>query len=101
MMGLQNVKEVLLTDVVSNWVLYCPFCSSLARIDAQSNECIVVLHWNKLQNSWVFFCDHGGSPKYSGIGNTLDKFLGALGDDFAENYRKERRNSGATGKGHN
>jgi len=98
MMDLKNVKVVPVADGVSNWVLCCPFCSSLARTDAQSNECKVVLLWNKLQNSWVFFCDHGGSPKYSGTGKTVDKFLGALNDDFAENYQKECWNSGATGK---
>ena len=42
-----------------------------------------------------------GSSECSGGGKTLEKFLSALDDDLAEQYRIERWHSGTTGKGHN
>jgi len=60
-----------------------------------------ILLWNDLQNSWVFFCAKKGSPQCSGGGKTLEKFLSALDDDMAEQYRIDRWHSGTTGKRHN
>jgi len=98
---LMNFKEVPVATGGSKWVFCCPFCSSLARTEAKRNERKGVLLWNDLQNSWVFFCARQGSPECSGGGKTLEKFLSALDDDLAEQYRMERWHSGTTGKGHN
>ena len=98
---LKNIKEVPVASGGSKWVFCCPFCSSLGRTEAKRNERKGVLLWNDLQNSWVFFCALKGSSECSGGGKTLEKFLSALDDDLAEQYRMERWHSGTTGKGHN
>jgi hypothetical protein len=98
---LQNVKEVPVASGGSKWVFSCPFCSSLGRTEAKRNERKGALLWNDLQNSWVFYCAKKGSPQCSGGGMTLEKFLSALDDDLAEQYRIDRWQSGTTGKGHN
>ena len=98
---LKNTKEIPIARGGSKWVFCCPFCSSLARTEAKRNERKGVLLWNYLQNSWVFFCARQGSAECSGGGKTLEKFLSALDDDLAEQYRIERWHSGTTGKGHN
>lgn len=98
---LKNVKEVPVASGGSKWVFCCPFCSSLGRTEAKRNERKGVLLWNDLQNSWVFFCAKKGSPRCSGGGKTLEKFLSALEQDLAEQYRMNRWHSGTTGKGHN
>ena len=96
-----NIKEVPVANGVSKWVFCCPFCSSLGRTEAKRNERKGVLLWNDLQNSWVFFCARQGSAECSGGGKTLEKFLDALDEEIAEQYRMERWHSGTTGKGHN
>ena len=98
---LMNIKEVPVATGGSKWVFCCPFCSSLARTEAKRNERKGALLWNDLQNSWVFFCARKGSSECSGRGKTLEKFLSALDDELAEQYRMERWHSGTTGKGHN
>ncbi|NBT48547.1 MAG: hypothetical protein EBT07_12160 [Actinobacteria bacterium] len=54
-----------------------------------------------MQNSWIFFCARQGNVECSGGGKTLEKFLNALEEDLAEQYRINRWHSGTTGKGHN
>lgn len=98
---LKNIKEGSIASGGSKWVFCCPFCSSLARTEAKRNERKGVLLWNYLQNSWVFSCSRQGSAECSGGGKTLEKFLGELDDDLAEQYRIDRWHSGTTGKGHN
>jgi hypothetical protein len=98
---LKNIKEVLVAYGVSKWIFCCPFCSSLGRTEAKTNERKGALLWNSLQNSWVFFCAKKGSPQCSGGGKTFERFLSALDDDLAEHYRMNRWHSGTTGKGHN
>ena len=98
---LKNVKEIPIARGGSKWVFCCPFCSSLGRTEAKRNERKGALLWNDLQNSWVFFCTKKGSPECSGGGKTFEKFLSALDDDLAEQYRVDRWKSGTTGKGHN
>ena len=98
---LKNLKEVPVACAGSKWVFCCPFCSTLGRTEAKRNERKGALLWNDLQNSWVFYCAKKGSPQCSGGGKTLEKFLSALDDDLAEQYRIGRWNSGSTGKGHN
>jgi len=98
---LRNIKEVPVARGGSKWVFCCPFCSALGRIEAKRNERKGALLWNDLQNSWVFSCAKKGSPKCSGGGKTLERFLSALEPELAEHYRMDRWNSGTTGKGHN
>ena len=98
---LKNVKEVPVAGGGSKWVFCCPFCSSLGRTETKRNERKGVLLWSDLQNSWVFFCAKKGSSQCSGGGKTLEKFLSALEQDLAEQYRMDRWHSGTTGKGHN
>ena len=98
---LKKVKEVPVASGSSKWVFCCPFCSALGRTEAKKNERKGVLLWNDLQNSWVSFCAKKGSPQCSGGGKTLEKFLGALEPELAEQYRRDRWQSGTTGKGHN
>ena len=98
---LKNIKEAPVASGGSKWLFCCPFCSSLGRTEAKRNERKGVLLWNDLQNSWVFYCAKKGNPQCSGGGKTLEKFLGALDNDLAEQYRIDRWNSGTTGKGHN
>ena len=98
--SLKNIKEVPVASGGSNWVFCCPFCSSLGRTEAKRNERKGALLWNDLQNSWVFFCARQGSAECSGGGKTLEKFLSALDDDLAEQYRRDRWQSGTTGKDH-
>ena len=98
---LKNIKEVPVACAGSKWVFCCPFCSSLARTEAKRNERKGALLWNDLKNSWVFFCARQGSSECSGGGKTLEKFLSALDDELAEQYRMEKWQSGTTGKGHN
>ena len=98
---LKNLKEVPVARGGSKWVFCCPFCSTLGRTEAKRNERKGALLWNALKNSWVFYCAKKGSPQCSGGGKTLERFLGALDDDLAEQYRIDRWNSGTTGKGHN
>ena len=98
---LKNIKEVPVASGGSNWNFCCPFCSSLGRTEAKKNERKGVLLWNDLQNSWVFYCAKKGSPQCSGRGKTLERFLSALDEEIAEQYRVDRWNSGTTGKGHN
>ena len=98
---LKNVKEIPIACGGSKWVFCCPFCSSLGRTEAKRNERKGALLWNDLQNSWVFFCARQGSSECSGGGKTLEKFLSALDDDIANQYRIDRWHSGTTGKGHN
>ena len=98
---LKNLKEVPVARGGSKWVFCCPFCSSLSRTEAKRNERKGALLWNDLQNSWVFSCAKKGSPKCSGGGKTLERFLSALEPQLAEQYRMERWHSGTTGKGHN
>ena len=98
---LMNIKEVPVATGGSKWVFCCPFCSSLGRTEAKRNERKGVLLWNDLQNSWVFFCARQGSNECSGRGKTLERFLGALAEEIAEQYRKDRWHSGTTGEGHN
>ena len=98
---LKNVKEVPVAGGVSKWVFCCPFCSSLGRTEARRNERKGALLWNALQSSWVFYCAKKGSPQCTGGGKTLEKFLSALDEEMAEQYRIDRWNSGTTGKGHN
>ena len=98
---LKNVKEVPVAGGGSKWIFSCPFCSSLGRTESKRNERKGVLLWNDLQNSWVFFCARQGSSECSGGGMTLEKFLSALEQDLAEQYRIDRWHSGTTGKGHN
>ena len=90
---LKNVKEVPVASGGSKWVFCCPFCSSLGSTEAKRNERKGVLLWNDLQNSWVFSCAKKGSPDYSEGGKTLEKFLSALDDALAEQYRMDRWNS--------
>ena len=97
---LQNIKEAPVTRGGSKWVFCCPFCSHLGRTEAKRNEPKGALLWNDLQNSWVFFCAKKGSPDCSGGGKTLEEFLSALDDDLAEQYRRDRWQTGTTGKGH-
>ena len=98
---LKNTKKVPVACGGSKWVFCCPFCSSLGRTETKRNERKGALLWNALQNSWVFFCARQGSAECSGGGKTLEKFLGALDDDLAEQYRMDRWQTGTTGKGHN
>ena len=98
---LKNIKEVAVATGGSKWIFCCPFCSSLGRTEAKRNERKGGLLWNDLQNSWVFFCAKKGSPDCSGGGKTLEGFLSALEPELAEHYRRDRWNSGTTGKGHN
>ena len=98
---LKNVKEVPVASGGSKWVFCCPFCSSLGRTVAKRNERKGALLWNDLQNSWVFSCAKKESPDCSGGGKTLEKFLSALDDELAEQYRIDRWQSGTTGKRHN
>ena len=98
---LKNIKEVPVASGCSKWVFCCPFCSTLGRTEAKRNERKGALLWNDLQNSWVFFCAKKGNPQCSSGEKTLEKFLSALDEDLAEQYRMDRWNSGTTGKGHN
>ena len=98
---LKNLKEVPVASGGSKWVFCCPFCSSLGRTEAKRNERKGALLWNDLQNSWVFYCAKKGSPQCSGRGKTLERFLSALDEEIAEQYRVDRWNSGTTGKRHN
>ena len=98
---LKNLKEVAVATGGSKWIFCCPFCSSLGRTEAKRNERKGALLWNDLQNSWVFFCAKKDSPECSGGGKTFEKFLSALDDDLAEQYRIDRWHSGTTRKGHN
>jgi hypothetical protein len=98
---LMNFKEIPVATGGIKWVFCCPFCAALGRTAAKRNECKGVLLWNDLQNSWVFFCARQGSAECSGRGKTLEKFLSALDNDLAEQYRIDRWHSGTTGKGHN
>jgi len=98
---LKNINEVPVASGGSKWVFCCPFCSSLSRTEAKRNERKGALLWNDLQNSWVFFCAKKGSPKCSGGGKTLERFLSALEPELAEQYRIDRWHSHTTGKGHN
>ena len=98
---LKNVEEVTIAGKRSKWIFSCPFCSPLARTESKKNERKGVLLWNDLQNSWVFYCARHGSAECAGGGKTLEKFLGALDNDLAEQYRIDRWHSGTTGKGHN
>jgi hypothetical protein len=98
---LKNVKEVLVADGGSKWIFCCPFCSSLGRTESKRNERKGALLWNAAQNAWVFYCGRKGSAECSGGGRTLERFLSALDDELAEQYRRERWHSGTTGKGHN
>jgi hypothetical protein len=98
---LKNVKEIPVAGGGSKWVFCCPFCSSLGRTETKRNERKGALLWNALQNSWVFFCVRQGSAECSGGGKTLEKFLSALDEDLAEQYKRDRWHSGTTGKGHN
>ena len=99
--NLKNIKEVPVARRGSKWVFCCPFCSPLGRTEAKRNERKGALLWNDIQNSWVFFCAKKGSPQCSGDAKTLEKFLSALDDDLAVQYRRDRWHSGTTGKGHN
>ena len=87
---LKNIKEVPVARGGSKWVFCCPFYSSLGRTEAKRNERKGVLLWNATQNSWIFSCAKKGSPECSGGGKTLEKFLSALDDDLAEQYRIDR-----------
>ena len=98
---LKNIKEVPVAARGSKWIFCCPFCSSLGRTEAKRNERKGALLWNDLQNSWIFFCAKKGSSECSGGGKTLEKFLSALDNDLAEQYRIVRWHSGTTGKRHN
>jgi hypothetical protein len=98
---LMNIKEVPVATGGIKWVFCCPFCSALGRTEAKRNESKGALLWNDLQNSWVFFCARQGSSECSGGGKTFEKFLSALNEEMAEQYRMERWHSGTTGKGHN
>ena len=98
---LKNLKEVPVASGGSKWVFCCPFCSSLSRTEAKRNERKGALLWDDLQNSWVFSCAKKGSPKCSGGGKTLERFLSALEPELAEQYRIDRWHSRTTGKGHN
>jgi hypothetical protein len=98
---LKNINEVPVASGGSKWVFCCPFCSSLSRTEAKRNERKGALLWNDLQNSWIFSCAKKGSPKCSGGGKTLERFLSGLDADLAEQYRIDRWHSGTTGKGHN
>jgi hypothetical protein len=98
---LKNLKEVPVASGGSKWVFCCPFCSPTGRTEAKRNERKGALLWNDLQNSWVFFSAKKDSPECSGGGKTFEKFLSALDDDLAEQYRIDRWHSGTTRKGHN
>ena len=97
---LKNVKQVPVASGGSKWVFSCPFCSSLGRTEAKRNERKGALLWNATQNSWIFYCVRQGSDECSSGGKTLEKLLGALGNDLAEQYRMSRWHSDTTGKGH-
>ena len=98
---LKNIKEVPVASGGSKWIFCCPFCSSLGRTEAKRNERKGALLWNDLQNSWVFFCAKKRSPQCCGGGKTFERFLSALDNDLAEQYRIDRWHSGTTGKRHN
>ena len=98
---LKNVNEVSVPSGLSKWVFCCPFCSAMGRTEAKRNERKGALLWNDLQHSWVFYCARHSSAECSGGGKTFEKFLSALEEDLAEQYRIERWHSGTTGKGHN
>ena len=98
---LKNVREVPVAYGGSKWIFCCPFCSPLGRTESKRNERKGALLWNAVQNSWVFFCVRQGSVECSGGGKTLERFLSALDDALAEQYRRDRWHSGTTGKGHN
>ena len=98
---LKNVKEGPVAGGGSKWIFCCPFCSSLGRTESKRNERKGALLWNAVQNSWVFYCARKGSVECSGGGKILERFLSALDDALAEQYRRDRWHSGTTGKGHN
>lgn len=87
---LKNIKKVSIAGGGSKWVFCCPFCSPLDRTETKRNERKGALLWNNIQNSWIFFCVRQGSAECSGGGKTFEKFLSALDEELAEQYRMDR-----------
>ena len=56
--------------------------------------------WNGVQNSWVFSCAKKGSVECM-AGKTLGNLIRALNPALGEAYKRERWQSGTTGRGHN
>ena len=81
-------------------VFVCPFCGPLGRTEGKKKHRKGSLLWNAQQHSWVFSCAKKGSLVCS-TGKTLGNFIAALNPDLGEAYKRERWQSGTTGKGHN
>ena len=82
------------------WVFVCPFCGPLGRTEGRKKHRKGSLLWNAQQHSWVFSCAKKGSSECS-TGKTLGNFIAALNSDLGEVYKRDRWQSGTTGKGHN
>ena len=97
---LDSASEVLSCGGAKKWKFICPFCGPLGRTEGKRTHKKAVLLWNAQQHSWVFSCAKKGN-----IGcmnnKTFGNLIRALNPALGEAYKRDRWNSGTTGKGHN
>ena len=84
----------------SKWQFICPFCGPLASKEYKKRQKKGALLWNAVQNYWVFSCAKKGSVECMG-GKTLGNLISALNPALVEAYKRERWQSGTTGRRHN
>ena len=93
-------KESILKNDHKKWVFVCPFCGSLGRTEAKKKHLKGSLLWNALQHSWVFSCAKKGNIECM-WNKTFGNLISALNPALGEAYKRDRWQSGTTGKGHN
>ncbi len=82
------------------WGFVCPFCASLSARDYKRKQKKGSLLWDSRQHSWIFFCAKKGSVDCMNS-KSFSNLITALNPALGEAYRRERRHSATTGKGHN
>ena len=92
------VREGRSPNGSSKWQFICPFCGPLASKEYKKRQKKGALLWNGVQNSWVFSCAKKGSVECMG-GKTLGSLISALNPALGEAYKRERWQSGTTGRG--
>ena len=97
---LNNAKEGVLRNGAKKWEFICPFCGPLGRTEGKKTHKKAALLWNAQQYSWVFSCAKKGGVECM-YGKTLGNLISALNPALGEAYKRDRWNSGTTGKGHN
>ena len=97
---LDGAIDTTLPNGTKKWQFICPFCGPLSNKDYKKRQKKAALLWNAVQHSWVFSCAKKGSTDCMGA-KTLGNLISALNPALGDAYRRERWNSGTTGKGHN